>query len=894
MKGKTVKFLLEKLSPVASVALENAASFSKTRKHYEVTIEHFILKILEQDNTGFEQVLIHFKVDIDLLWSNMLGSLSKMRSNAIGKPSFSPLLMSLLEKSVSSSLLYYNHNNIISIGILDALVEVSAVYRTQEFSPLDSINIELLREHYKDFTIRNMVINEEMQSTSLESKEIIDEAGVTVTPSALNRFTENITQKALDGHIDPVLGRSDEVRLMIDILSRRRKNNPILVGEPGVGKTAIVEGLALKIANQNVPDELLNTSIYTLDLGLLQAGAGVKGEFEKRLKDVISEVKLSSIPIIIFIDEAHTLIGSGGDAGTNDAANILKPALARGELRTIAATTWSEYKKYFERDAALERRFQLVKINEPSIDNALQMLNGLKAIYEKYHGVIITDEAIEIAVNLSSRYINGRYLPDKAIDLLDTAAARVRVNDSNIPADIDSLDSQITYIVKRLDNLNKEIERGLDVDSSILSILNKELENLMICRDKLHRQWLKETALCQKIKLLQSKLEKSLNNNISSSDLNSYREKVLKMRMDLAAIQNSESTLSLEVNGNEISKVISDWTGIPIGKMMKDDLKIIMDLDTHLRKYIKGQNSALLSISKTLQNSKVGLNNQDAPLGVFLFTGPSGVGKTEVAHVLSDLLFGGERFLITLNMSEYQESHSISQLKGSPPGYVGYGEGGVLTEAVRQRPYSVVLLDEIEKAHHDIHNMFYQVFERGSMRDGEGREIDFKNTIIIMTSNIGSEIILDLPFKNHTDNHNENLAEKINQELTRYFPVALLARMQVVPFSGLTPDVILSITRSKFKDLALSVKAKHNMNIKYDSSLIESVAAMDKQLAIGARKINSIIENKITPVISKYILNCLLEESIPESIYLSITNSGDISLTRSIEHHTKNDALSEA
>lgn len=878
MKSKYLKSIFKKLNSTCSIGLEHAVLFSETRTHREVRIEHYILKILEQDNTELEQILNYFKVDINVLWSDLVEILSSLRANSVGAPTFSEQLNSCLEKAIAASLLYYNRDCISSVSILDAILEIAASDNSQAFKELDIINLEELRENHltiidKCDKYENNLDTDIATNTSSSFKM--------TSNSALERFTENLTQKALNGLIDPVLGRTNEIRLMIDILIRRRKNNPILVGEPGVGKTALVEGLALKISNKQVPSELLNTSIHTIDLGLLQAGAGVKGEFEKRLKQVVREIKESISPIILFIDEAHTLIGSGGEAGMSDAANILKPSLARGELRTIAATTWSEYKKYFERDAALERRFQMVKVDEPSVENAIQMLTGLKKIYEKHHEIRITDDAIDAAVKLSNRYINARYLPDKAIDLIDTAAARIKINQSNIPASIEVLDSQTQYIVKRINNLKNDNDRGIPINISVIDTLNNELEKVRDERDSIYDVWLKESNICNQLQEIQNELEQEFSSkNSSKAKVANLKGNIKKLRLRLSEYQGQYPLTSIEVNADEVSKIISDWTGIPIGNMLKDDISLLLDLEKYLSRKIKGQDGALNEIAKSLQSQKAGLNDMNSPLGVFLFTGPTGVGKTETARVLSDILFGGERFLITINMSEYQESHSVSQLKGAPPGYVGYGEGGILTEAVRQRPYSVVLLDEIEKAHPDVLNMFYQVFERGFMRDGEGREIDFKNTIIIMTSNVGSESLLNID-----DNDNPKgsysileLSNIIYNELITHFPVAMLARMQVVPYVALNENVLSSIALNKMNEISSRIFHSHAIKLVFEKSFLDLIVSSNAISDTGARSVNAFIENKITPEISKSILCFMVEGNLPDSLCLKIDDGNNLSL----------------
>jgi type VI secretion system protein VasG len=927
LNNKHVRTLLEKLNDYCARALENAAAFASTRTHYEVTLDHFVIKLMEEGGSDLDRVLSHFDIDQDQLWQDILEHMATFNANNQGKPGFSPVLFQWLEKAYIASTLHYNQNQIRSIALLDALVEMSPTLPGSAYQILDNIPLDTLRKNYESIidgsveaetysppvlkmpaTASKKANKQEtnMKSGGPKPAPSDDQAG----DSALARFTEDVTAKAAEGRIDPVLGRDDEIRLMIDILSRRRKNNPILVGEPGVGKTALVEGLAIRIAEDTVPDNLKKIRLHTLDLGLLQAGAGVKGEFEKRLKAVIDEVKNSSTPIIMFIDEAHTLIGAGGQAGMSDAANLLKPALARGELRTIAATTWSEYKQYFERDAALERRFQLVKVEEPSIDKAILMLNGLKDKYQAHHNILITDEAIDSAVKLSSRYINGRYLPDKAIDLLDTAAARIRMGQAAKPASIESADSHINYIEKRLKQLDDERKDGLFVDQRLIAKLNDDLQETIKCRDDEISRWEQETQLVNHIHEKRNELKehyaaekpnkKAIEKSLSESK---------KARVSLVDVQGQEPLVQAEVNGAAIAKIISDWTGIPVGNMQKDDANALIAFEDRIGCRVVGQDMAIASIGRAIRSARAGLSNPEAPLGVFLLTGPSGVGKTETARAIAEELYGGERFLITINMSEYQEAHTVSQLKGSPPGYVGYGEGGVLTEAVRQRPYSVVLLDEVEKAHPDVMNLFYQVFDRGFMRDGEGREIDFKNTIILMTSNLASAEITELtqpPVKemdmtelsgeageeamadsSQTAESAEDkwempgigtIRESIQPILLRHFQPALLGRMQVVPFVSLDQDALKNIVALKLDAVAQRLKDSHDIEFRCTPDILDYLADRCNQTETGARYINSIIEQQLLPEIARSILAYMMEDDMPDILTLELDENDEMSL----------------
>lgn len=936
MNNKHVKTLLEKLNDYCARALENAAAFAGTRTHYEVTLDHFIIKLMEEGGSDLDRALNHYGIDQDRLWQDILEHMGHFRSNNQGKPGFSPVLFQWLEKAYIAASLHYSAEQIRSIALLDALIEMSPTLPGSAYLVLDQISLDDLRKNHEaiiDGSVEALgyvapvlsmpgAIADNTTKPTANSQN--NKAGHAAAPgdSALSRFTEDLTAKAAEGRIDPVLGRDDEVRLMIDILSRRRKNNPILVGEPGVGKTALVEGLALRIAQDSVPDNLKKIRLHTLDLGLLQAGAGVKGEFEKRLKAVIDEVKNSSTPIIMFIDEAHTLIGAGGQAGMSDAANLLKPALARGELRTIAATTWSEYKQYFERDAALERRFQLVKVEEPSIDKAILMLNGLKQSYQAHHNILITDEAIEAAVKLSSRYINGRYLPDKAIDLLDTAAARIRMGQATRPASIESADSHIDYIEKRLQQLDQEKKDGLFVDERLVSSLMVELQETLQQRDAQLKKWEQEASLVSEIHIRRDELQQHYAAQTPDAEaIDHSLQASKKARVSLVDLQGHEPLVQAEVNAAAIASIISDWTGIPVGNMQKDDVNALIAFEDRIGTRVVGQDRAIASIGRAIRSARAGLSNPDAPLGVFLLTGPSGVGKTETARAIAEELYGGERFLVTINMSEYQEAHTVSQLKGSPPGYVGYGEGGVLTEAVRQRPYSVVLLDEVEKAHPDVMNLFYQVFDRGFMRDGEGREIDFKNTIILMTSNLASaeitsmtqppeepaavvqgfadgEISLDgMADKARSEGTSESsesteateteawhcpsvaqIRESIQPILLRHFQPALLGRMQVVPFVSLDQDALQNIVALKLDAVAQRLKQAHDMEFRCTPEILDYLAGRCNQTETGARYINSIIEQQLLPEVARSILNYMMEDDMPDVLTLELDEQGNMSL----------------
>jgi len=775
--AQTSASLLRRLNPYCARALSAAATLCQSRAHAQITIEHWLLKLLEQGEGDLTLIARRYEWDLDALWQGLLDHLDSLPRSVRDKPQLCGKLQQLIRNAWLRASLEDDCQSLRSLHLLGALMEAPGLLDAQAAWPLLSLGqaqlerlTPLLDQHSEERT-------ELQQQAALESADAAT-AGLAIggegaarndaLQAVLDKFTQDVTAKAREGRIDPVFGRDDEIRQVIDILSRRRKNNPILVGEPGVGKTALVEGLALRIAEGNVPDSLKPVSVRTLDLGLLQAGAGVKGEFEQRLKNVIDAVQQAPHPVLLFIDEAHTLIGAGNQAGGADAANLLKPALARGELRTIAATTWSEYKQYFERDAALERRFQMVKVDEPDDANACLMLRGLKARYANHHGVHIEDAAVQAAVSLSRRYLTGRQLPDKAVDLLDTASARVRM----------SLDCEPQALVRiRASQSALELERqALEADSRLSGATSSErLAEIASLHAKLQQRhaWLEQQyrhELDFSRQLLDARQAEPLQVEYCAS-----------LQRQLEAVQGDHPLLSLDVGARSVAEVIADWTGVPLGSLLKDEHASLLELEQQLGERVIGQDHALSALAQRLRAARTGLTEEKAPQGVFLLVGTSGVGKTETALALADCLFGGEKSLITLNLSEYQEAHTVSQLKGSPPGYVGYGQGGVLTEAVRQRPYSVVLLDEVEKAHRDVLNLFYQVFDRGFMRDGEGREIDFRNTVILMTSNLGSDL-LQTALQEHPDATDSTLQELLRPTLREHFQPALLARFQTLVY----------------------------------------------------------------------------------------------------------------
>ncbi len=747
---------------------------------------------------------------------------------------------------------------------------------------------ESLRKDFLSIVARSREVEEAADADDAGDTPPLPRAAGGKTPN-LDQYTVNLTENAKNGKIDPVLGRDFEIRQVVDILTRRRQNNPILTGEAGVGKTAVVEGFALRIVNGDVPPVLLKVQVRTLDLALLQAGAGVKGEFENRLKGLIAEVKSSPIPIILFIDEAHTMIGAGGQAGQNDAANLLKPALARGELRTIAATTWSEYKKFFEKDAALARRFQVVKVEEPSEVQCMVMLRGLVSALEKHHGVRILDEGVAAAVRLSHRYLAGRQLPDKAVSILDTACARLALGQNSMPASLEEASRRIDDLAVQERVLSREAAVGVDHGERLDLIAQEKAETEKLLSD-LKVRFDKERELVTKIRELRGKLEDTVQTAEAASaeaaaalatgsaapppETEAFRTELMALNAELDKLQGEVPLMRVCVDAHIIGDVLSAWTGIPVGNMMKDEIATVLALEKHLGSRVIGQDHALEAISQRIRTSKANLEDPHKPIGVFMLVGPSGVGKTETALALSDLFYGGEKNLITINMSEFQEAHTVSTLKGSPPGYVGYGEGGVLTEAVRRRPYSVLLLDECEKAHPDVLELFFQVFDKGSMEDGEGREIDFKNTIIILTSNAATDIMMKLVADPETMPSAAGIVTAMKPELNKIFKPAFLGRLVVIPYFPVRDETLKTIIKLKLRKIQKRIFENHKIELNYDPQLVEEVAKRCTEVESGARNVDNILTNTLLPEVSKTLLGQLAEGVKPTSIHVSVGEDG--------------------
>jgi type VI secretion system protein VasG len=860
-----LKGLIGKLNDTTRAALEGAAGLCLARTHYDIEIEHFLLKLLDAGGSDAARIFHQFSVDTSRLQKEIERSLDKLKSGNARTPAFSPSLLKLLTQAWMVGSLDFGADAIRTGYAVLALLQTEELARlTRDFSKeLQKIQPELLKKDLLKITEGS---DEDATPAKTEeaSADGVPKLRGGKTPN-LDQYTVDLTGNARKGKIDPVLGRDFEIRQLIDILMRRRQNNPILTGEAGVGKTAVVEGFALRIAQGDVPPSLKNVDLRTLDLGLLQAGAGIKGEFENRLKGLIEEVKSSPTPIILFIDEAHTMIGAGGQAGQNDAANLLKPALARGELRTIAATTWSEYKKYFEKDPALARRFQVVKVEEPDELTCMVMMRGIVAPLEKHHSVRILDEGVAAAVRLSHRFLAGRQLPDKAVSVLDTACARLALGQNSIPAAIEDTTREIDDLAVQTRVLEREAALGADHAERLETIAGKKAaadERLKALNERFE----KERDFVKNIREMRSKLEGELN----EGDREAVRKELDAANAELGALQGEHPLMRVCVDGQVVSEVVSGWTGIPAGKMLKDELQTVLTLEAHLQARVIGQNHALEQIAQRIRTSRASLEDPHKPIGVFLLVGPSGVGKTETALTLAELMYGGERNLITINMSEFQEAHTVSTLKGSPPGYVGYGEGGVLTEAVRRRPYSVVLLDEVEKAHPDVLELFFQVFDKGMMEDGEGREIDFKNTIIILTSNAGTDTLMKLTADPETTPGPEGLVKALKPELNKIFKPAFLGRLVIIPYFPVRDETLKTIIRLKLGKVERRLHENHKVKLVYDPALIDEVARRCTEVESGARNVDNILTNTLLPQISRRLLAGMAEGEKIASIQVTV------------------------
>ena len=827
------------LNDVSKLMLEESAAYAISCGESEVLPAHLLLKSLENPFSDVRFILNKLNISHEELTALLLSKTQTSHTNIDSVPSFSPLLIEMLQEAWLLGSLEFEQTQIRSASIFLALVlNASRYLPTAVASYLNQINKETLRQSLLVFAKGSAESQTTQENTATPSAVHTDQ-------SDLARFAENLTAKASAGNIDPVLARDKEIDLMIDILSRRRKNNPIVVGDAGVGKSALIEGLALRIVNKQVPPHLQNVELWSLDLAALQSGASIKGEFEKRLKSVIDFVKNSTTPIVLFIDEAHTLIGAGGSEGGNDAANLLKPALARGELRTIAATTWSEYKKYVERDPALSRRFQLVKVDEPSIEESIVILRGLKPLYEKAHGVYITGEALETVTKLSARYIAAKKLPDKAIDILDTACARVSTAKDTPPKRLSYLDNKIHEINVAIAEFDRDYQLGETVDSTVKTKLENQLTELAEEKNVLSSRFESQKALVEEILSLRTKLSDS-ETEYTEEERQELIAQLQAKKAEYEAIKPEECLIHAEVGSKQITAVIADLTGIPVNSMTGDELTKLTELPDILNDNIKGQSQAIEQIHKNLLTAMADLRRAGTPLGALLLVGPSGVGKTETAIQIAEHIFGGKQFLTTINMSEYQEKHTVSRLIGSPPGYVGYGEGGLLTEAIRQKPYSIVLLDEVEKAHPDVLNLFYQAFDKGELADGEGRLIDCKNILFMLTSNCGF------------DAANDQFAVKSDEELRRslltFFKPALLAPMQIVQYHYLTTDVMQRIVKAKLAKLEKLIAERYKATVTIAENILKHIEQQCEADTNGARLVDAILEGQLLPPLSLALL----------------------------------------
>ena len=871
MASIELRALVSRLNVQGRRALEAAAGLTLSRTHYNVEIEHWVLKLADMTDGDIQSILRRSDLDAERLLRDLDRSLDRMKTGNGRAPTLSPRIVELIKQAWLIASVEQTATRVRSGHLLAALLSEESFARdardmSAEFAKL---NADTLRRDFDALTAGSVEAAE--ATTEGASAPGSVEPARSGSSAALDQFTNDLTAQARAGKIDPILGRDFEIRQMIDILTRRRQNNPILTGEAGVGKTAVVEGLALRIAQGDVPEALQDVTLRVLDLGLLQAGAGVKGEFENRLRSVIDEVKACPKPIILFIDEAHTLIGAGGAAGQNDAANLLKPALARGELRTIAATTWAEYKKFFEKDAALTRRFQPVKVEEPSEPIAIAMIRGLVGTLEKHHKVRIFDEAVSQAVRLSARYIPGRQLPDKAVSLIDTACARVAMSQSALPAPVEDRRRRIGLIDTELSIIDREAASGTNHVTRREDLV-AERTTVSSELAALETRWQEEKALVQEMVALRSRIESAE----PGADLEADRAALAHTSEAIRTLQGDQPLIFPFVDGQAIAEIVESWTGIPAGRMHSGEIRTVLNLREAMAKRVVGQDHALEAVAQAIRTSRAKLTDPRKPIGVFLMVGTSGVGKTETALTLAELLYGGEQNLTTINMTEFKEEHKVSLLMGSPPGYVGYGEGGILTEAVRRRPYSVVLLDEMEKAHPGVQDVFFQVFDKGNMKDGEGRDIDFKNTVIIMTSNAGTDLIARLFADPAMAPDAAGLAEALRPELSEYFKPAFLGRVTLVPYFPLPDAIIRKIVTMQLNRIGQRVHSSYAAAFDYDPALVDVIAARCTESSSGARNIENILSRTLLPELSSYVLAELAEGREIDRVSVGLQPDGSL------------------
>lgn len=863
--------LFGKLNPLGYRAVEGATVFCKLRGNPYVELVHWLHQILQLQDSDLHHIVRHFELDVSRLAADIPAALDRLPRGATAISDFSPHIEEMIERAWTLSTLMFGEHQVRTGHLL------LAGMRTQSLRNLlsgiskqfDRVKPEALGDDFAKIVAGSP--EDSLQAT--DGSAAPGEASGAMAPAAMGKgealakFAVDLTERARKGELDPIVGRDVEIRQVVDVLMRRRQNNPILTGEAGVGKTAVVEGFAHRIVAGDVPPALRDVKLMTLDIGLLQAGASMKGEFENRLRQVIEEVQSSVKPIILFIDEAHTLIGAGGAAGTGDAANLLKPALARGTLRTIAATTWAEYKKYFEKDPALTRRFQVVQVEEPSEQKAIMMMRGIALPLEKHHRVQILDEAIEAAVRLSHRYIPARQLPDKSVSLLDTAAARVAVSQHAVPAEVDDCRRRIQALETELSIIGREGAVGVDVTARKQQC-DASLETQRAALVSLEERWNSEKVLVDRLLEKRATLRDG-----TAEDPEATLAEVRALQIELATHQGETPLILPCVDEQAVAAVVGDWTGIPVGRMVKNEVQAVLHLPESLGRRIIGQNHALELISRRVQTARAGLDNPSKPIGVFMLCGPSGVGKTETALALAESLYGGEQNVITINMSEFQEAHTVSTLKGAPPGYIGYGEGGVLTEAVRRKPYSVVLLDEVEKAHPDVHEIFFQVFDKGVMEDGEGRVIDFKNTLILLTSNVGTSLIMGMCSDPELMPEPEEIAKALREPLLKVFPPALLGRLLVIPYYPLSDKVMGQIIRLQLGRVVSRIGERHKVAMTYDDAAVDLIASRCTEPESGGRMIDAILTNTMLPALSSVFLTRMLEGEPIMGVHVGVAES---------------------
>ena len=885
--------LFGKLNTLGYKAIEGATVFCKMRGNPYVEIVHWMHQILNNQDSDIHRIIDHFDLDAGKIATQMTAALDALPRGASSVSDLSSHLEDVMERAWVWGSLLYSSNQVRTGHIILGMLETPNLKNilTLISAELASIRPDDLADDFHNITDGSPEDSMRPQDGSVTGGGAQPgEASGAMAPGqmgkqeALEQYCTDLTQQARDGKIDPIVGRDEEIRQIVDVLMRRRQNNPILTGEAGVGKTAVVEGFALRIARGDVPPALTDVRLLVLDVGLLQAGASMKGEFENRLRQVIDEVQSSTTPIILFVDETHTLVGAGGAAGTGDAANLLKPALARGTLRTIGATTWAEYKKYIEKDPALTRRFQVVQVDEPGIDKAILMMRGIASMLENHHKVQVLDEGIEAAVTLSARYIPARQLPDKSVSLLDTACARVAVSQHAVPAQVDDCQRRIESLNTEMDIIGRDETAGYDVGDRRTTVETKIAADQVSLVD-LTARWEAEKELVASILDLRAQLRagaQPVEGEPSEGDLpDPLRDEAradlltqLKAKNAELEIAQGDTPLIMPIVDHQaIASVVGDWTGIPVGRMVSDEIATILSLEEHLAKRVIGQDHAMKMIAKRIQTSRAGLDNPSKPIGVFMLAGTSGVGKTETALALAEVLYGGEQNVITINMSEYQEAHTVSSLKGAPPGYVGYGEGGVLTEAVRRKPYSVVLLDEVEKAHPDVHEIFFQVFDKGVMEDGEGRTIDFKNTLILLTSNVGTDMIMDMCSDPELLPDPEGLNKALRAPLLEIFPPALLGRLVTIPYYPLSPDMIGKITVLQLNRIKKRVEAAHSVPFEYSDAVVEEIVNRCQELESGGRMIDAIVTNTMLPDISAEFLKKMMEGEKIEKVAIDVNEN---------------------